>query len=116
MPPMEPQQHPPVQHPQPVAGSQELPGAQVPVQPVEPQPPQQVPVPAGSGAHTPPWQVPAPVARVQVVPSATAGVEQAPEAGSQVPSAWHWSWAWQTSGAPATQVPAAQWSREVHPS
>jgi hypothetical protein len=37
MPPMEPQLQPPVQYPQPVAGSQEVPGEHVPMQPVEPQ-------------------------------------------------------------------------------
>jgi hypothetical protein len=50
---------------------------------------------------------------LQAVPSATGGFEQAPEAGSQVPAAWHWSDAVQLTGAPL-QAPAVQTSFFVH--
>ena len=45
---------------------------------------------------------------LQVVPSVAAGLEQAPEVGSQVPAAWHWSLAEQTTGLEPTQAPAWQ--------
>src|SRR5689334_11114347 len=35
---------------------------------------------------------------LHAVPSATAGFEHAPVVGSQVPAAWHWSLALQTTG------------------
>jgi len=45
---------------------------------------------------------------LQVVPSVAAGLEQAPEVGSQVPAAWHWSLAEHTTGLVPTQAPAWQ--------
>src|SRR5205823_13637794 len=54
------------------------------------------------------------VAAVQGVPSARAGLLQAPVAGSQVPAVWHWSEAVHTTGFVPTQAPAAQASVCVH--
>src|SRR5213593_1291637 len=51
---------------------------------------------------------------VQGVPSAWAGLVQAPVAGSQVPAVWHWSEAVHTTGFVPTQAPAAQVSVCVH--
>src|SRR5436305_10927637 len=51
---------------------------------------------------------------VQGVPSAWAGLVQAPVAGSQVPAVWHWSEAVHTTGFAPTQAPAAQASVCVH--
>src|SRR5947199_4259376 len=50
---------------------------------------------------------------VQGVPSAWAGLLQAPVAGSQVPAVWHWSEAVHTTGLAPTQAPAAQVSVRV---
>src|SRR5207245_1666913 len=72
-----------------------------------------------SAVHTtelPPVQVPAWQVSVWVqaspsvhaVPSALAGVEQWPVAGSQVPASWHWSWAVQTTGFVPVQLPPWQ--------
>src|SRR5207253_2002595 len=44
----------------------------------------------------------------QAVPSAAAGFEQAPVAGSQVPATWHWSLAVQVTAEPPVQAPAWQ--------
>src|SRR5436190_1619958 len=51
---------------------------------------------------------------VQGVPSAMAGLVQAPVAGSQVPAVWHWSEAVHTTGFVPTQAPATQASVCVH--
>src|SRR5438552_715348 len=51
---------------------------------------------------------------VQGVPSAWAGLVQAPVAGSQVPAVWHWSEAVHTTGFVPTQAPATQASVCVH--
>src|SRR2546429_687152 len=72
-----------------------------------------------SAVHTtelPPVQVPAWQVSVCVqaspslhaVPSALAGFEQRPPAGSQTPATWHWFWAVQTTGLPPVQAPAWQ--------
>src|SRR5713101_3172201 len=45
---------------------------------------------------------------LQAAPSALAGLEQVPLAGSQVPATWHWSRAVQTTGFAAMQAPAWQ--------
>jgi hypothetical protein len=52
---------------------------------------------------------------LQVVPSALAGLEQAPRAESQVPGSWHWSSAVHTTGLPE-QRPAWQESPVVQAS
>jgi hypothetical protein len=45
---------------------------------------------------------------LHAVPSAAAGFEHTPEAGSQVPATWHWSLAAQATGFEPTHVPATQ--------
>src|SRR5439155_985463 len=45
---------------------------------------------------------------LQAAPSALAGLEQTPLAGSQVPATWHWSRAVQTTGLAPVQMPAWQ--------
>src|SRR2546427_452648 len=45
---------------------------------------------------------------LQAAPSALAGLEQAPLAGSQVPATWHWSSALQTTGFAPVPVPVWQ--------
>src|SRR5436190_4736021 len=47
-------------------------------------------------------------------PSGAFGLEQRPDPGLQVPAAWHWSEAVQTTGFDPTQVPAWQVSGPVH--
>ena len=42
---------------------------------------------------------------VQLVPSATAGLEHEPEMGSHVPAAWHWSLAVHTTGLDPLHTP-----------
>src|SRR5207244_765857 len=80
-----------------------------------------------SAVHTtelPPVQVPAWQVSVCVqaspslhaVPSALAGFEQRPLAGSQTPATWHWFWAVQTTGLPPVQAPAWQVSVRVQAS
>src|SRR5882672_9829723 len=66
--------------------------------------------------HRPAWQVSFCVQAwpsSHEVPSAAGGLEHAPVAGSQVPAAWHWSWAVHVtpvqSGTPA-QTPPVQTS------
>src|SRR5262245_41837266 len=49
----------------------------------------------------------------QVEPSAFAGSEQRPLAGSQLPVLWHWSAATQTTGLAPVQAPAWQESERV---
>src|SRR5947207_1547456 len=44
----------------------------------------------------------------QLVPSGLAGLLQAPDAGLQTPTAWHWSAAVHTTGLAPTQMPASQ--------
>src|SRR5438552_18563121 len=51
---------------------------------------------------------------VQGVPSAWAGLVQAPVAGSQVPAVWHCSEAVHTTGIVLTQEPATQQAGCVH--
>jgi hypothetical protein len=61
--------------------------------------------------HAPAWHVSVWVQALpssQVVPSAWVGLEQTPVAGLQVPSAWHWSGAGQTTGLPLEHAPASQ--------
>src|SRR3989442_1571248 len=62
-----------------------------------------VQVPAWQGAG---WGQARP--SLQAAPSALAGVEQVPLAGSQVPATWHWSSALQVTGFARVQVPAWQ--------
>jgi hypothetical protein len=65
----------------------------------------------------PSWQLSARVQAFpssQVAPSALVGFEQAPDVGSQVPGAWHWSDAAQLMVSPPTHVPAWQASVRVH--
>jgi hypothetical protein len=50
---------------------------------------------------------------VHVVPSASAGFEQVPEAGSQVPAPWQESVAAQVLAVPGVQVPFVQTSPVV---
>jgi hypothetical protein len=50
----------------------------------------------------------------QAVPSALAGFEHVPEAGSQVPTSWQVSAAAQVTGLPPVQVPAMHTSERVH--
>src|SRR5438552_3718383 len=50
---------------------------------------------------------------LQAVPSALAGLLQAPVAGLQVPAVWHWSEAVHTTGFVPTQAPAGQVSVRV---
>src|SRR6185436_12414504 len=45
------------------------------------------------------------VPSLQAVPSAAAGLEHAPVAGSQVPAVWHWSLAVHVTGLEPTHVP-----------
>jgi len=61
-------------------------------------------VPAGQ-LQVPPWQVVPGAAPVQVEPFVTAGLEQVPASGLQVPASWHWSIAVQLTGMPPTHVP-----------
>src|SRR5207245_2531427 len=61
--------------------------------------------------QVPAWQVSVWVQALpslQAAPSALAGVEQVPLAGSQMPATWHWSRALQTTGFAPVQVPAWQ--------
>ena len=63
--------------------------------------------------QTPLWQVSICVQRfpsLQPVPSALDGLEQAPVAGAQVPTSWHWSWAMHTTGFTPVHTPAWQLS------
>jgi hypothetical protein len=64
---------------------------------------------AGSLVQTPAWQLSLGVhlllSASQVAPSALAGFEHAPVAGSQVPALWHWSDAAQTFGLIPVQAP-----------
>src|SRR2546425_1179134 len=63
--------------------------------------------------QTPAWQVSLWVQASlssHAVPSAAFGFEQVPVAGSQVPTAWHWSAAVQVTGLPPVQTPAWQGS------
>ena len=53
---------------------------------------------------------------LQVVPFGKAGFEHAPVAVLQVPAAWHWSAALQTTGFVPTHVPAWHVSVWVHAS
>jgi len=58
--------------------------------------------------HVPAWQVSACVQAspsLHAVPFAFSGFEHTPEAGLQVPTAWHWSEAVQTTLLPPTQLP-----------
>jgi hypothetical protein len=67
--------------------------------------------------QAPPWQASVCVQALpseQEVPSAAAGLLQAPDAGSQVPATWHWSWAVQLTGLTPVQAPAWQVSVRVH--
>ena len=48
------------------------------------------------------------------VPLAATGLEHCPVDASQVPAAWHWSEAAQTTGLAPVQVPAWQVSLFVH--
>ena len=50
------------------------------------------------------------------VPFGLAGFEHVPVAGLQVPGSWHWSGARQTTGTPATQLPATHASPTVQAS
>jgi len=67
----------------------------------------------------PAWQL-SPVVQAsassQLVPSAAAGFEQRPLAGSHVPATWHWSEAVHTTGLPPVQTPPVQLSVWVHAS
>jgi hypothetical protein len=61
--------------------------------------------------QTPAWQVSFCVQALpslQAVPLGKAGLEHMPVAGLQVPAAWHWSLAVQTTGVPLVQTPAWQ--------
>jgi len=61
--------------------------------------------------HTPPWQVSVCVQAfpsLHAVPSALAGLEHVPVAGSQVPATWHWSEALQTAGLRPRHTSASQ--------
>src|SRR6266481_7487579 len=61
--------------------------------------------------QVPAWQVSVWVQALpslQATPSALAGLEQVPLAGSQVPATWHWSRAVQTTRFAAVQMPAWQ--------
>jgi hypothetical protein len=67
--------------------------------------------------HVPAWQVSVWVHRSessQGVPFGLGGFEQTPETGLQVPAAWHWSEAVQTTGLEPVQTPAWQVSVCVH--
>src|SRR2546428_8415862 len=69
--------------------------------------------------QAPAWQVSVWVQAspsVQALPFALSGLEQVPLAGSQVPAAWHWSRAAQTTGFVPMQVPAWQESLWVQAS
>src|SRR5919204_81864 len=71
---------------------------------------------ASAPMQEPPWQVSVRVQRLpslQVEPFGLAGLEQAPVVGSQVPAAWHWSEAEQTTGFAPTQEPPWQVSVRV---
>ena len=66
--------------------------------------------------QTPAWQLSDCVQALpslQAEPSLRAGLEQTPLAGLQVPAAWHWSEAPQTTGFAPTQAPAWQLSDRV---
>src|SRR5437763_12702234 len=61
--------------------------------------------------QVPAWQVSVCVQAfpsLQAAPSALAGLEQVPLAGSQVPATWHWSRGVETTGFVPTQAPAWQ--------
>jgi hypothetical protein len=61
--------------------------------------------------HTPPSQASVwvqPLPSLHDVPSAFAGWEQAPVAGSHVPGVWHWSGAVQTMGLAPVHTPLWQ--------
>jgi len=61
--------------------------------------------------HIPAWQVSLCVQALpssQAAPSGFAGLEHVPVAGSQLPAAWHWSAAAQTTGFMPVHVPAWQ--------
>jgi hypothetical protein len=63
--------------------------------------------------HVPFWQVSVWVqvfSSLHAVPSALAGFEQTPVAGSHVPAAWHWSWALQVRAFEPAHVPFWQTS------
>ena len=68
------------------------------------------------GEQTPTWQT-SPLVQAllseQLVPSATGGFEQAPDAGSQVPAPWQESVAAQVLAVPGVQVPFVQTSPVV---
>jgi hypothetical protein len=76
----------------------------------------QASAPFGQAFATPDVQTPErqmsstvqPLPSLHPVPSAAAGFEHAPLAGSHVPAAWHWSVAAQTTGFEPTQAPAWQ--------
>ncbi len=53
---------------------------------------------------------------LQAVPSAFAGFEHVPVAGSQLPAVWHWSEAGQTTGLAPVHTPLSQVSVWVQPS
>jgi hypothetical protein len=58
--------------------------------------------------HMPPWHVSVCVQAfpsLQLVPSVLFGFEQVPVAGPQVPTAWHWSSAVQTTGFDPVHTP-----------
>jgi hypothetical protein len=70
----------------------------------------------GPPTQTPAWHASSVVqarSSLQDVPSDLFGFEQAPVAGSQVPTSWHWSSAVQVTGVPL-QTPAVQTSPVVH--
>jgi len=63
----------------------------------------------GLPTHTPAWQTSSVVhasPSPHALPSAFAGFEQIPVAGSQVPASWHESLAAQTTGSVPTHAPA----------
>jgi hypothetical protein len=67
--------------------------------------------------HVPDWQVSVCVHRLlssHAEPSAFAGLEHVPVAGSQTPATWHWSDAVQVIGLEPVHVPAWQVSVCVH--
>jgi hypothetical protein len=67
--------------------------------------------------HAPAWHVSLCVhalPSLHAVPSAFAGFEHAPVAGSQVPARWHWSCAVHVTGFAPTQAPFWHVSLWVH--
>ena len=65
----------------------------------------------GEPEQTPDWHTSDSVqmfASLHAVPSAAAGVEQAPDVGSHAPAMWHWSLAVQTTGLLPEQAPLKQ--------